>query len=78
MTIEKIRDLCHAQPFRPFSVHLPDGRLVTVEHPDFAALSPTGRLMVVLHEDDSESIVDMLLVSDITIKTPARRNGKKH
>ena len=77
MTIDKIRNFCHAQPFRPFSVHLPDGRQVTVEHPDFAALSPTGRLMVVLHDDDSESIVDMLLVSDITIKASARRNGKK-
>ena len=34
--------------------------------------------MVVLHDDDSESIVDMLLVSDITIKASARRNGNKH
>lgn len=78
MTIEKIRSLCHAEPFRPFSVHLPDGRRVEVEHPDFVALSPTGRLMIVLHADDSESVVDMLLVSDVTLKAPMRRNGKKH
>ena len=35
MNIEKIRHLCHAEPFVPFTIHLPDGRSVAVAHPDF-------------------------------------------
>ena len=71
MTIPQLRELYENLPFRPFSLHLPDGRQVDVEHPDYASLSQTGRLLFVTHADDSESIVDVLLVSDITIKPPA-------
>ena len=78
MTIEKIKDLCNAEPFRPFALHLPDGREVSVKHPDFVAFSPTGRILIVVHEDESESIIDPMLVSDVTVKERARRNGKGH
>jgi hypothetical protein len=77
VTIEKIRELCHAEPFRPFKLHFPDGRNIGVQHPDFIALSPTGRMVSVYQPNGSESIIDLMLVSDVTIKMPrARRNGK--
>ncbi len=77
MTIEKIRELCHAEPFRPFVLHFPDGRHIGVQHPDFVALSPTGRLISVFQANGSESLVDLMLISDITIKEGrVRRNGK--
>jgi hypothetical protein len=76
VTIEKIRELCHADPFRPFVIHFPDGRRVEVVHPDFVALSPTGRLISVFQPDDSESLIDLMLISDVSIKGRTRRNGK--
>ena len=78
MNIEKIRHLCKTEHFVPFTVHLPDGRAVAVEHPDFVAFAPSGRLISVYHADDSESIIDVMLVSDITLRTKGRRaSGKK-
>lgn len=68
MTIEKIRELCHAEPFRPFTIHFPDGRKIPVEHPDFVALAPSGRLISVFQKDDSETLIDLMLISDVTIK----------
>ena len=76
MTIEKIKQLCDAEPFRPFVIHFPDGRRVNVAHPDFVALAPSGRLISVFQPDDSESLIDLMLVSDVTIKGRARPNGK--
>ncbi len=62
MTAERIRGLLGANPFRPFVLHLPSGKTVEVPHRDFAAISPTGRILVVLGEEDSETIVDIGLV----------------
>jgi len=77
MTIDKIRELCHAEPFRPFKLHFPDGRNIGVQHPDFVALSPVGRFISVYQSNGSESIIDLMLVSDVSIKMPrARRNGR--
>ena len=74
MTIEQVRELYQAEPFRPFTLHLPDGRRVSIEHPEEASFSRTGRLVFVTRADDSESVVDLLLVSDVTIKAPIRNS----
>jgi hypothetical protein len=68
MTIEKIRDLYDAQPFRPFLIHLADGRTIPVVHREFLAHAPSGRTMVAYQPDDSLNIVDLLLITDIEIK----------
>jgi hypothetical protein len=78
VTIEKIRELCHAEPFRPFVLHFPDGRRIAVQHSDFVALSPTGRMISVFQTDGSESLVDLMLISDITIKERRARGNGKH
>lgn len=39
--LEQLRTLLHASPFRPFRVHLTNGRTFTVRQPDF--LTVTGR-----------------------------------
>ncbi|MGD0384318.1 MAG: hypothetical protein ABSA77_12410 [Thermoguttaceae bacterium] len=69
MTIEKIRDLYDAKPFRPFLIHLADGRSIPVVHREFIAHAPSGRTMVVYQPDDSLNIVDLLLITDIEIKS---------
>jgi len=67
MTTQRIRELCQSEPFRPFAIHLADGRDLPVVHPEFLALAPSGRTMVVYQSDDSMNIVDLLLVTDIEI-----------
>ncbi len=81
MTIDRLRDVYQAQPFRPFTMHLADGRRIPVRHREFLMPSPSGRTVVVYQPDDSLNIVDMLLVTDLEIKpnggTSQRRSGKR-
>jgi hypothetical protein len=67
MTIDRIRDVWRAQPFRPFTIHLADGRRIAVHHRDLLMPSPSGRTVVVYQLDDSLNIVDLLLVTDLEI-----------
>jgi hypothetical protein len=72
MKMDKIRELLHMRPFRPFWVHLADGGRIPVEHEDFVALEPAGREMIVYLPDNSHHIVDVLLVTKLEVK---RTNG---
>jgi hypothetical protein len=67
MTIEQIRTLHHATPFRPFRLHLADGRQIDVPHRDFMSQSPSGRTVIVHHPDDTWSVIDLLLVTELQV-----------
>jgi len=67
MTAEQLRALKEAQPFRPFTIHLADGRAYVVPHRDFVSLSPGGRIIIVYQSDDSFSILDLFLVTDLEV-----------
>jgi hypothetical protein len=67
MTIEQLRAAHRAQPFRPFVMHLADGRQISVKHPDFIMTAPSGRTVIVYQADDSFNIVDLLLVTDLEL-----------
>jgi len=41
MTVEQFRAALRAQPFRPFVMHLADGREVPVKHPELAVSTST-------------------------------------
>ena len=75
MTIGRLQEVIHAQPFRPFVIHLADGRAVPVLHQEFVAAVPAGRTFVVMQPDESVNIIDPLLVSDLEFK-PVTANGK--
>jgi hypothetical protein len=77
MTIEKIRELYGAQPFRPFVIHLADGREVPVLHRDFVMAVPSGRTLVVCQPDDTLNIIDRLLVTDVELKPVRNGSGKR-
>jgi hypothetical protein len=81
MTTDRLRDVCQAQPFRPFTMHLADGRRIPVCHREFLLSSPSGRTVVVYQPDDLLNIVDMLLVTDLEIKpnggTSRQRSRKR-
>jgi hypothetical protein len=71
MTIEQVRRLYSARPFRAFDVHLADSRTLSVEHPEQLAISPSGRTIHIAHADDTVETVDMLLV----VSLKPRPNG---
>ena len=69
MTIEQVRRLYDARPFKPFVIHLADGRRIRVEHPEFMASAPSGRTIIVYQPDDSFNVIDLLLVTDLEVKS---------
>jgi hypothetical protein len=75
MKIEKIREALHAQPFRPFSIHVADGGRLVVPHQDFVAVEPAGREIIVYRANNSHQIVDVLLITRLEMKA---KNGTHH
>jgi hypothetical protein len=67
MTIDQLKTVVEAQPFRPFTIHMGDGRNFLVKHRDFISRSPAGRTLIVYGEDDSFSILDLLLVTELEV-----------
>ena len=47
MRINEFRGLCNARPFRPFRIHLADGREIPVRHQEFSIISSNGRTAIV-------------------------------
>ena len=76
MTIEKLREIYSAQPFRPFVIHLADGRKVPVHHRDFIMSVPSGRTIVVAQPDDTLNMIDLLLITDLEL-TPAGNGSRR-
>jgi hypothetical protein len=77
MTIEQRRAVYNAQPFRPFVIHLADGREIPVQHREFFMTVPSGRTIIVAQPDDTVNIVDLLLVTDLEIKPVANGGGRR-
>ena len=71
MTIQKLREVLHAEPFEPFSIHISDGRSIPVPHPDFVSVDPKGRIAHVFRQDGTSEFVDFRLVTTIRFS-----NGK--
>ena len=73
MTVDQLRAVLRAQPFRPFTIHMADGRSFLVRHPDFISHSPSGRTLIVYGNDESFSILDLLLASELEVHPPTER-----
>jgi hypothetical protein len=70
MTSEQLRAAHKSTPFRPFTIRMADGRAFFIPHQDFMLVSPSGRTAVIYNDDDSASIVDLLLMSEIELSPP--------
>lgn len=71
MTVQQLRAAWRAAPFRPFTLHMADVRSFAVPHPDFLSMSPTGRTVIVYQEDDEFSILDLLVMTEISFPKAA-------
>jgi hypothetical protein len=80
MTSEQIRKLHQAKPFQPFTLNLADGRAVHVAHPELLFQTQGGRTILVNTHDENVEIIDLLLMTSITMGSAApprkrRRSG---
>lgn len=75
MTIERLRAVHQARPFRPFVLHMADGKKIRVNHPEIMSVSPSGRTIIVNLADDSFHHIDLLMVVRIEVSngTPRRK-----
>ena len=65
MTFEQLQKMHQARPFKPFDIHLADGRTLPVEHSEMLAVPPPGRTIGVGCLDGTIEIVDLLLVTSL-------------
>jgi hypothetical protein len=77
MTIEQIRNFYDAQPFRPFVIHLADGRDLPVRSREFMMTAPNGRTIAVYQPDSTMNVIDLLLVTDLEVKAVGNGAGKR-
>jgi hypothetical protein len=68
MTAEQLRAMRNSQPFRPFTIHLADGRSFPVPHRDFVSQSPGGRTIIVYGAEESFSVLDLFLVTELEVQ----------
>jgi hypothetical protein len=73
MTVEQLRQMHQARPFRPFRLHTADGRHLDVKHPEYLAHTPSGRTIMVAKPDDSFEVIDLLLVTSLEALNSTRR-----
>jgi hypothetical protein len=78
MTIEQLEAIHQATPFKPFTIHLADGRSLHVPHRDFLLRHPRGRTLFVFGEDDNFSVIDLLLVTELEVGNGRARRRERH
>ena len=72
MTVRQLFDARDAKPFRPFVIHLADGRALEVQHPEFLGIAPKERTAIVYERDDSREVIDIDLVTSVRIPVGSR------
>ncbi|HVW38648.1 MAG TPA: hypothetical protein VHB99_15135 [Pirellulales bacterium] len=78
MTVEQLRNVHQALPFRPFTIHMADGRSLYVPHREFLSHSPSGRTVIVYDAGDGFSIINLLLINELEIHDPATAPPKEN
>ena len=77
MAVEQLRDAYRATPFRPFVMHLADGREIPVISREFMITVPSGRTVIVVQPDDTVNLIDLSLVTDLEFKPATNGSGKR-
>lgn len=74
LSIKTIRERLNKTPFKPFDIHLSDGRKIFVEHPDFVSVG--GSVVFVTDLEDSLQEIDSLHIVSLDDAPAKKRNGK--
>jgi hypothetical protein len=73
MKTSELRRAHRARPFRPFRLHLADGRALSVTHPENLMVSSDGRVAAVYVPREGLEIVDLPLTTALEFRR--RRPG---
>ena len=65
--VSEIRETLRRRPFRPFVVHLADGREFPIEHVDFLLIGRSERSIVVADLKGGYEIIDPLMVTSLSL-----------
>lgn len=76
MKINMLRELHEARPFVPFTITLADGRKLTVVHNEFLYFFPSGRAVMLAHNDDRFTLIDLLHVTAVDVDPKFRTRRK--
>ena len=69
-----LRHPLEAMPFKPFNLHIENGRTLKIQHPDFAMLSPDGWTLVLWGKDGGlYEMVDLDAVTSLELLPSGRR-----
>ena len=74
MSPEQFRLTREANPFRPFIIHMADGRSYPVPHRDFCLQGPAGHRTIFVFRPEGEgafSILDLNLVNELEVPASA-------
>jgi len=77
MRVEQLIKFHKAEPFRPFRIHLADGRHLDVDHPEFLAYTPKARIAIVMRLDETFEVLDLLLVTSLEVLDGKPRSRRK-
>ena len=75
MTLNQFRQGVRREPFRPFNLVLVDGRVFTVDHPEFVAIDRRGGEVTFYTDDNTQHFIDAGLIAELVLSTsekPAR------
>lgn len=67
MRVSEIRETLRKQPFRPFRIHLADGREFPIDHVDFLLISRSERSIVVADLNGGYEIIDPVMVTSLSV-----------
>ena len=76
MTAEDLLKAHQGRPFQAFTLHLADGRRIRVPHPEFLAMRPKARTCSVALPDGTHVVIDVMLVTSITIGDGSKRRRR--
>jgi hypothetical protein len=68
MTADAVREALRSR--RPFKVKIADGRSIDIPHPEFAAITQSGRLLIIAIEKDRIETVDVTVITGLEQEAP--------
>lgn len=66
MISDQLREVLRAQPFRPFTVYIADGRKFTVDHPELMMVTPGGRTAFLAIGAETTERIDVLMITSLS------------
>ena len=77
MNVKSIREICEERPFRPFTVHLADGRNIPVVHPEMVLYPPSGQEVIIYQPDDSFDFIDVFQITSLKLRKKSPSKSQK-